>query len=140
MDLDHIKASEGLRLTAYKDSLGFWTVGWGHLLPSGRDWTGYTITLDEAIALLDTDVAVARRSATSLPEAAGLSDGRLDALTELVFNMGPSKWKLFAKTRAAISDQAWQKAHDELLTSRWADQVGFARSTRLANSLLLGIY
>ena len=36
------KSEEGLRLTAYKDSGGVWTIGWGHTGPDvheGLVWT-----------------------------------------------------------------------------------------------------
>ena len=34
--LDLIKRWEGLRLTAYQDSVGIWTIGYGHTARQGR--------------------------------------------------------------------------------------------------------
>ena len=40
---EYIKAHEGLRLKVYKDSLGKKTIGYGHLIKIGENYT--TITL-----------------------------------------------------------------------------------------------
>lgn len=136
-----IKQAEGLSLVAYKDSLGFWTVGYGHLLPNQNyDWSGYTIDLATAEKFLETDLAQAQHVCTTLPEWPCLdSAARRNAVIELEFNMG-GKWKLFAKTRLDIQHKNWQAAHDDLLDSLWATQVGPVRSNRLAKYLLTGAY
>lgn len=46
---------EGLRLTAYQDSVGVWTIGYGHTGPDVHP--GLTITQQQAGALLQQDVA-----------------------------------------------------------------------------------
>jgi lysozyme len=130
----NIKLAEGLSLSAYLDTVGVWTIGYGHTPCKEGD----TCTEAQAEAFLQEDLSLASKVAASLPEARLIDPTRLAALTELVFNLGPSKWKLFAKTRAAIADRDWQAAHDGLLDSKWAKQVGVKRSTRLANTLLLG--
>jgi len=50
-----IRAFEGVRLTAYQDSGGVWTVGFGHTGPEVVQ--GYTISMDTASALLQADAA-----------------------------------------------------------------------------------
>lgn len=134
--------AEGCILHAYQDSLGFWTIGYGHLLhPQSKDWTNYTITQAQADDLLSKDIDIARNYAETLPEWGCLDTlCRQNAIIELVFNMGLVKWRQFVKCRADISDQDWQGAHDELLNSQWAVQVGAGRSQRLATYLLKGSY
>jgi lysozyme len=136
-----VKQAEGYSLTAYKDSLEFWTIGYGHLLPDqSKDWTGYTITQDQANAYLEADLAHAKAMCTDLPEWTSLDTPcRQNAVIELEFNMG-GKWKSFIKTRSAIQAKNWQAAHDDLLDSLWAKQVGPTRSNRIANYLLTGDY
>jgi GH24 family phage-related lysozyme (muramidase) len=131
-----IKSAEGLRLTAYRDTAGVWTIGHGHT-PS---YEGQICTQDQAEAWLRADIAAAGAVVDRLPEARSIDPARFNALSELVFNLGPKKWALFAKTRAAIADKTWQKAHDELLNSKWASQVGSTRSNRIAGLLLTGCY
>jgi len=45
--LQLIASSEGLRLSAYQDVAGIWTIGYGHIRGVGR---GMTITDDQAMA------------------------------------------------------------------------------------------
>ncbi|MFW5186314.1 lysozyme, partial [Pseudomonas aeruginosa] len=52
--LDLIKEFEGLRLSAYQDSVGVWTIGYGHTRTAKR---GMSITGDQADALLIADLA-----------------------------------------------------------------------------------
>lgn len=134
-----LKQAEGVRNEAYRDSLGLWTAGVGHLLDQSRDWTGVVFTSDQVDAWLDADLDTAIHFAEQLLEWPQLDTAaRQEAVVELVFNMGLSHWKQFAHCRMAITKKDWQTAHDQLLDSLWAKQVGAARSTRLANNLLTG--
>jgi len=79
------KQFEGLRLTAYQDQVGVWTIGYGH---TGREvHGGMVITADQADVLLHSDVAAAvacvNRAVTS-----GISQNQFDALVDFVFNLG----------------------------------------------------
>lgn len=136
----NVKAAEGLRLEAYKDTLGNWTYAYGHLLAPGHDWVGYKTTQDAAAALLGVDLNTAAVEAIRLPEWPCLDTPcRQDAMVELVFNMGPSKWRQFVRTRAAIADRDWLGAANGLLSSLWATQVK-GRADRLAKQLQFGVY
>lgn len=76
---------EGLRLSAYQDQGGVWTIGYGH---TGADvQPGLTITLAQAQALLASDVAA---SATFVNQAVtvALVQDEFDALVDFVFNLG----------------------------------------------------
>lgn len=139
--LANVKQSEGLRLKAYLDTLGNATVGYGHKLAPGHDWSNYTITSDYAEALLNIDLDSALLECTPLAEWLRLgTDARMDAVIELVFNMGLGGYKTFLRTRNAMATQQWQEVHDNLLASLWAKQVGPTRSNRIANQLLTGSY
>lgn len=138
-----LRQAEGVRLTAYKDTLGNWTIGVGHLLPTFRDWTGYTITQDAVDAYLGGDIQETQAEAELLPEWPSLDTlCRQNAVLECIFNLGAEKWrKDFPHARAAISDQNWQAAHDALMASPlWIKQVGEERVQRLANYLKTGAY
>ena len=50
-----IRVFEGVRLTAYQDSGGVWTIGFGHT--GSEVVSGYTITMDQASSLLQSDAA-----------------------------------------------------------------------------------
>lgn len=139
--LRDIKASEGCKLTAYKDTREFWTIGYGHLLLVGRDWEGYTCTQEMADVWLEQDIGGATQGAKNLPEWLDTDTlCRQNALIELVFNMGAYKWRGFMKCRAAIQRRDWLASSSELLDSAWAGQVGPTRSHRLASYLATGAY
>lgn len=145
--LTDVKGAEDCRLTAYKDSRGFWTAGYGHKLDQHMDWTGHTIGQSQADAWLEADLMTAETQARTLTEWLYLETVcRQNALIELVFNMGFGNWLDFHRTRIALRQHRWQDAHDGLLDSLWARQVqphGFdepGRATRLADYLLTGEY
>jgi lysozyme len=55
-----IHVFEGVRLTAYQDSGGVWTIGFGHTSAAGLSGPireGTQIDMDEAVALLAADAA-----------------------------------------------------------------------------------
>jgi lysozyme len=82
---DLIKRHEGLRLDAYVDPVGVWTIGYGHTGPAARK--GNTITKERADNLLTQDVREAEAAVTRLVKMP-LSDGQFDALVSFVFNVG----------------------------------------------------
>lgn len=134
-----VSAAEGLRLYAYKDSLGYWTGGYGHLLDQTTDWTGVVFTQEQADLWLAADLVLAAGEAAELTEWTALdTDARQNAYVELVFNMGEKHWLAFKQTRNAVLQKQWQTAHDQLLDSLWAHEVGPHRSQRIANYLLTG--
>lgn len=135
-----ITAAEGCRLTAYKDSMGLWTIGVGHLLDQSISWDGHTITQEQSDAYLAADIATWQAFALTLTEWGDLdTQCRQNAVVELCFNLG-KKWLMFVNTRRAIERGDWQAAHDGLLASLWASQVHAARAQRLASYLLTGEY
>lgn len=82
--LDLIKGFEGLRLSAYQDSAGVWTIGYGH---TGNVRPGDRITQAQAEALLQKDTAWAQQAVRDQVKVP-LSQGQFDALTSFTFNLG----------------------------------------------------
>lgn len=137
----NLKRSEALKLVAYIDTTGNYTVGWGHKLAPGHNWRGYVITQDYAAGLLVIDVNEASYLAAALPEWAMLdTQARKDALIELLFEMGENRWRQFVNTRAALLRSDWQAVSNGLLASLWAKQVGPARAGRVASQMATGAY
>lgn len=134
-----IKQAEGIRVVAYKDSLGKWTGGVGHLLDQAKDWEGVKFTIAQISEWLEADINMAIAASSTLLEWAFLdTPARQEAIVELVFNMGLSHWKGFAHCRLFITKKDWQSAKAALLDSTWAAQVGPIRSSRIANQLSTG--
>jgi lysozyme len=131
---------EGVSKLAYKDSLGFWTIGVGHLLGNSPRMT--EITNYEAMDLLDGDITRAEETLKNLlPSVDNLlytdeGDIRYRALVNMAFNLG-SKLGKFEHFLAAVDKHDWQTASVEMMDSTWAKQVG-ARATRLQGMILTG--
>ena len=82
--LKHLKQFEGLRLAAYRDSGGVWTIGWGHTRGVKE---GDTCTEEQAELWLLEDAQIAvncvnRRVYTDLTQF------MFDAMVSFVFNVG----------------------------------------------------
>jgi len=83
--LDLIKSFEGLKLKAYQDVVGVWTVGFGSTGPHVKP--GMMITAKQAEDLLRDDVSRFEACVTkqvSVP----LSQNQFDALVSFAFNLG----------------------------------------------------
>ena len=79
------KKFEGLRLTAYQDQVGVWTIGYGH---TGREvHGGMAISQDQADVLLHSDVASAVACVNRAVKTE-ISQCQFDALVDFVFNLG----------------------------------------------------
>ena len=126
---------EGLRLDAYKDTVGLWTIGVGHLL--GSSMRMEKITRSEAMALLESDiedaVAIVKLAA---PWLLVNEDARSRVLTNMAFNLG-SRLVGFKKFLVSVNDHNWSQAATEMMQSKWATQVG-DRAVRLRDMMLEG--
>ena len=82
--ITELKLMEGLRLTAYRDEGGVLTIGYGHTGPDVNE--GDRISEYWANELLAEDVA---HTATAVKELkVARTEGQLDALVSLAFNIG----------------------------------------------------
>ena len=81
------KQFEGLRLTAYPDQGGVWTIGYGHTGPGVQ--AGLVITEAQADIFLQGDVARAVTAVNLLVKSA-ITQGQFDALVDFAFNLGNS--------------------------------------------------
>jgi lysozyme len=85
-----LEQREGCRLTAYKDSVGYWTIGYGHAETSGTPpipRKGMKITAQQADELLTVDLARYEDTinrAVTVP----LTQAQFDACLSLCFNIG----------------------------------------------------
>lgn len=76
---------EGLRLKAYQDSAGVWTIGYGHTGPEVHN--GQCISETEAETLLRSDLAAAVQCVRNAVRV-GLAQHQFDALVDFCFNVG----------------------------------------------------
>lgn len=82
-----VKQFEGLRLAAYQDSTGRWTIGYGHTGPDVVQ--GLVWTQGQANAQLALDLGHAYSQMSSLlPDILQLNSSRQTALADFVYNLG----------------------------------------------------
>lgn len=86
-----ISKFEGLRLTAYADSAGVWTIGYGH---TKGVQPGDTITPRVALDFLSQDCSIAANEVARHLPGVTLLQREFDALCSLVFNLGPKPLRL----------------------------------------------
>lgn len=81
--INHIKRSESCVLTAYQDSVGVWTIGYGHTKGVKR---GDKITQQQADEYLRQDIATFEASAIKVR---GIwTQGQFDAVVDFMYNCG----------------------------------------------------
>ncbi len=81
---DFIKEHEGVRLNAYQDSVGIWTIGVGHILGV---YEGQQITTMEADRLLEADLETVDKCLANCLKVP-VTQNQWDALGSFVFNLG----------------------------------------------------
>lgn len=81
---------EGCRLTAYKDSVGVWTIGVGHTSGAGPPNVakGLKITQERANIIFADDVAEFEDGVTLLLGDKPIAPHQFDAFVSLAFNIG----------------------------------------------------
>lgn len=124
---DMIKMHEGVRNRPYKDSLGLWTVGVGHLIGDGKSLPpeyDRTFSDEEINALFDSDFEHHRKQAEKIPGFNKMNEQGKGAMIDLTFNMGPEWPKKFKNAAAAIEKGDYETAGNELQNSLWYKQVG----------------
>lgn len=133
-----IEESEGVRLTAYRDSLGKFTVGVGHLLDASKDWTGYTITQEQCDSLLQADMGASRSYASAFPHYVEMNEVRQAVCVSMAFQLGskPLHWPNFM---ASLKSKDYTGAKDAGLDSLWAQQTP-KRATREMDMLESGVW
>lgn len=130
-EIAQLVADEGFRSARYNDSLGFPTIGFGHLLKEGESY--HNITPHQAIELLRYDYAMARANVEKrYPWAKG--EVKL-VLINMSYQLGPNRLHNFEKMLAAMQAGDYDLAAAEMLDSRWAKQTPH-RAGRLAGRIL----
>lgn len=128
--IELIKKFEGCKLTAYRDSVGVWTIGFGHTKDVKADMV---ITAEQAEQFLKDDVVYFENGVNKLLKTlkAQVTQNQFDALISFAFNLGLGNLrkstlakKLYVmqqNDRNSVQDVAdefprWNKAGGQVLT------------------------
>ena len=121
-----IKQFEGCKLTAYQDSVGVWTIGYGWTKPvDGKPIrAGMMIKQETAERLLKTGLVSYENDVSRLVKV-DLTQGQFDALVSFTYNLGARSLststllrKLNAGDYAGAADEflRWNKAGGKVLS------------------------
>ena len=117
---DLLKFFEGCELVAYQDSVGVWTIGYGH---TKGVKPGMTITQEEAEQMLESELAEYEgyvEKYVTVP----LTQNQFDALVVWVYNLGPTNFRKSTLlkelnsgdyTAASKEIKRWNKAGGKVL-------------------------
>jgi len=137
-----IAQDEGCRLNPYPDHLGFWTVGYGHLIDRRKGgslpaWVKPSFPLEQAEAdqLLKFDIRACEASLDgSLHWWRGLSDVRRAVILSMAFQLGIAGLLKFKNTLRAMQGVRWADAAQGMRDSLWYKQTT-ERAERLAKAM-----
>ena len=123
MDIDRLisqlKVHEGVRDKVYLDTEGIETIG------VGRNLKDRGLSEDEIDYLLQNDISEFQSGVQDTwPWWDDLDDVRQRVVVDMAFNMGLAGLAKFKKTLGHIESGEYEEASEEMLNSRWANQVG----------------
>ena len=127
-----IKLHEGYRDRLYRCTAGKLTIGFGWNVEDTP------ICTEAATAQLDHQLDKAIIALHGIfPEFFSMGPWRQSALTDMMFNLGPTRFQGFRRMIAAIKLGHWHTAAAEAMDSKWCTQVG-SRGERIVQILRTG--
>ena len=112
-----IKKFEGVRLTAYQDSVGVWTIGYGHTAGVKK---GDKITEYQAEQFLREDLKKFEAVADKCKRIS--TQGKYDAILDFIYNCGPANWNSSTLKKYIEAGKAVWEIQEQFL--RWVNAGG----------------
>ena len=132
---NEIKKEEGYRNVVYQDTLGFATIGYGHLVKKNEKFIKdkkYDRKVLEKI--FNYDVTIAIQDAKKLCE--GIENEEvIEIIAHMCFQLGRPKTAKFVKMFEAIRNKDYIEAGLQMEDSLWAKKHTPARASRLAEQM-----
>jgi len=131
-----IKKHEEYRENVYINAQGVPICGWGHALLENT-----VIPPEVGQIFFQLDFSQAKRDLKTLFEVYQLPNigpTRKAVLLHMLFNIGLEKVREFEKMLTALQEEDFEKATDEMLNSRWAEQAG-ERAVEMAGMMRTGM-
>lgn len=136
MNLENqLRRDEGEKLYAYKDSLGYWTIGIGILIDKDK---GGGLLPEESTFIFNNRVKILKSELSKrISFFDKLSETRQAVLLNMAFQMGVNGLLGFKNTLKTIESGDYAKAAKEMLMSKWASQTP-QRANRLSKQMETG--
>ena len=115
--ISHIKRFESCKLTAYQDTAGVWTIGYGHTKGVKK---GDRITQYQAEQFLRDDLAEFERAAGKVQRLT--TQGRYDAVVDFMYNLGIGNFNKSTLKIYIESGRAVWEIQEQFL--RWVNAGG----------------
>ena len=115
----------GIILKPYKDHLGHWTIGAGHLVKE-REKHEFRdgITYETGLKLFLVDYMIAKRDMQTFLKPCGDTENIVkEVCIEMAFQLGLTKLMMFKKFQKKIMEKDWNGAIEEMRDSRWYNQT-----------------
>jgi len=137
-----LERDEGCVYEIYLDHLGYPTFGIGHLItgsdPESGEAVGTKISEDRVQQVFNSDIdCVIDDCDRAFDDFGSLPEGVQLVIANMIFNLGLPRFNKFKKMIRAINLGDWQSAADQMIDSKWYQQVT-ARARRL-ESVMRGI-
>ena len=125
---EEIAADEGCKYEVYLDHLGLPTCGIGHLITENDEEydkpVGTVVEEERVRRLFSLDIAVTIDECKVLyPDFDDFDEELQHILCNMMFNMGRPRLSRFKLMQAAIDNKDFNEAAEQMINSRWHDQV-----------------
>tara|TARA_Y100001937_G_scaffold17873_1_gene24730 strand:- start:58 stop:498 length:441 start_codon:yes stop_codon:yes gene_type:complete len=123
-----IEIDEGCKYEIYLDHLNLPTFGIGHLIldsdPESGEEVGTPVSEDRVSECFNKDVHTVLSDCEKLYEDFyTLPEEVQRIIANMMFNMGYPRLSKFKGMKAGVDARDWQQAADEMVDSRWYNQV-----------------
>lgn len=119
---------EGCKYEIYLDHLGLPTFGIGHLVrdydPENGQPVGTPVSEERVRQAFNLDIIVTLEDCDRLyPDFDELPEEAQLVIANMCFNLGYPRLSKFKDMKAGVDARDWNRAADEMVDSRWHDQV-----------------
>ena len=126
--LEELMLDEGVIHEIYNDHLGYPTFGVGHLITEKDEEhgkpLGTPVSEERVTECLNADVdIVCAELDKNMEWWRGLNDTRQRVMANMCFNLGYPRLSKFKGMKAAVEEADWNRAADEMVDSKWYQQV-----------------
>ena len=125
---EELELDEGCKYEIYLDHLGYPTFGIGHRVTDNDPESGWevgtSIDADRVYEAFESDIEGVLSDCSKLySDFDDLPEEAQRIIANMMFNMGLTRLSKFKGMKRGVDAQDWNSAADEMVDSRWYDQV-----------------
>ena len=138
---EQLEIDEGCVYEIYNDHLGYPTFGIGHLVresdPEHGSPVGTEVSKYRVAEVFDSDIETVLSDCRKLyPNLDDLPEEAQQIIANMMFNLGYPRLSKFKNMKKCVDERDWIGAGEEMMDSRWYQQVP-NRAGRLVNRMKL---